>query len=997
MAVVASVAINVDSRDAAAKLRQFQQQSTAAGRAAEQLQQGTTAAGQAAQSAGRQFQTAANGLKYYIDATGRARKENGQFVSTAEAAAAGIEKQGKAASAAAGAMRSLGGVIASIGAGALVTGMVRGAAAAEQLQLRLRVLSAEYGETARVQQFVSDSAKTFGQSQTEAAAGVADVYARLRPLGITLDQIETVYKGFNATALASGTSAEAASGAFLQLSQALGSGRLQGDEFSSVAEQVPGILRLVAGEMGVTVGELKKLGSEGKITSDILINALAKGFDENSSKIKVLLDQSPAQRFKEFKDSTQALSNALGSELLPAIVPIVKQATELLRLFGSLPGPVKTLAAAVLGVTAAFVALAPAISTVIGLLGPAGIAGLIAAGPWIALAAGIGAATVALAGYRTESQKLSQSVGAAARTGNAADLTVAERRALVLEKQISEAERAQSGSGTTTNARTGQGARRGAATNAAATAGGRAGAAGGGGRGGGQRSAAGTSLAAKRAELAQLQRDIAQGKQAAAAAKPPVPDVPVPTPTPTPDGADKRKGGGKSEAEKAAEAAKRQTEQQLKAAKDLQFTQANQLLQLRAKNDFERTFVEFGIKRSEIERKYNELLQQSKSTEETKLLQQARAAEYKQSSLMLEQRALELTKQATQPLDDILKNLQDQAAYQREYGELIKNGTNPELAKQIIEINRAYEASVAALEPAIAAARAAVTKAEAEGASATEIEKYRKELERIQEIQGGLESKRGQAIGAAKEGAAKQPTVIDGIGERIKQLQADLNPIKLATDSIVGGADAIGQAFGQAFQDVATGAKSTQEALADAFKGIGQAFISMAAEIIAKQLTLILLQTIFNALSGGFGGGSAPRGTPGAKAPNGLPYYGPAFADGGFVTGPTQALIGEGGEPEYVIPASKMRSAMARYSSGARGEAVIPSSGAEPAAGGGAAVAAPIDVRYTVERINSVDYVTADQFQRGMAQAASQGAKQGEQLAMRRLQQSASTRSRLGI
>jgi hypothetical protein len=50
-----------------------------------------------------------------------------------------------------------------------------------------------------------------------------------------------------------------------------------------------------------------------------------------------------------------------------------------------------------------------------------------------------------------------------------------------------------------------------------------------------------------------------------------------------------------------------------------------------------------------------------------------------------------------------------------------------------------------------------------------------------------------------------------------------------------------------------------------------------------------------------------------------------------------------------------------------------------------------------VERINSVDYVTADQFQAGMQQAAAQGAKQGEQLAMRRLQQSASTRTRVGI
>jgi len=83
----------------------------------------------------------------------------------------------------------------------------------------------------------------------------------------------TTYEGFNAVAIANGASAQAASAAFLQLSQALGSGRLQGDEFRSIAEQVPGILRLVADEMGVTVGQLKKLGADGKITSDILINS----------------------------------------------------------------------------------------------------------------------------------------------------------------------------------------------------------------------------------------------------------------------------------------------------------------------------------------------------------------------------------------------------------------------------------------------------------------------------------------------------------------------------------------------------------------------------------------------------------------------------------------------------------------------------------------------------------------------------------------------------
>ncbi len=96
---------------------------------------------------------------------------------------------------------------------------------------------------------------------------------------------------------------------------------------------------------------------------------------------------------------------------------------------------------------------------------------------------------------------------------------------------------------------------------------------------------------------------------------------------------------------------------------------------------------------------------------------------------------------------------------------------------------------------------------------------------------------------------------------------------------------------------------------------------------------------------------------------------------------------------------AKMRESMSRYSRGARGESVIPETGGSGTSGegGGTAVAEPIDVRYTVERINSVDYVTADQFQAGMAQATQQGAQQGERLALRRLQQSSSARTRIGL
>jgi hypothetical protein len=56
-----------------------------------------------------------------------------------------------------------------------------------------------------------------------------------------------------------------------------------------------------------------------------------------------------------------------------------------------------------------------------------------------------------------------------------------------------------------------------------------------------------------------------------------------------------------------------------------------------------------------------------------------------------------------------------------------------------------------------------------------------------------------------------------------------------------------------------------------------------------------------------------------------------------------------------------------------------------------------VDVRYSVERINTVDYVTASQFQSGMQQAAQQGAQQGEQRTLRRLQNAPSARKRIGI
>ncbi len=140
-------------------------------------------------------------------------------------------------------------------------------------------------------------------------------------------------------------------------------------------------------------------------------------------------------------------------------------------------------------------------------------------------------------------------------------------------------------------------------------------------------------------------------------------------------------------------------------------------------------------------------------------------------------------------------------------------------------------------------------------------------------------------------------------------------------------------------------------------------------------------------LKAGIGGLGAALKIPGFKA----------AANGAFISGPTPTLVGEGGESEYVIPSSKMNEAMGRYARGARGGAVIPEGSGGDASGGMIGGGGSIDVSYSVERINNVNYVTAAEFERGMAQAAKRGAELGRRNVYSDLVNKRSVRSRVGV
>ena len=122
-----------------------------------------------------------------------------------------------------------------------------------------------------------------------------------------------------------------------------------------------------------------------------------------------------------------------------------------------------------------------------------------------------------------------------------------------------------------------------------------------------------------------------------------------------------------------------------------------------------------------------------------------------------------------------------------------------------------------------------------------------------------------------------------------------------------------------------------------------------------------------------------------------------AFQQGGVVNSPTMGLIGEGGESEYVIPASKMAGAMARYSAGARGGAVIPGGSGDPGTVAGSSGNTIVEYTGPTLNFNGDEYVPKSAVPEIIGAAAKRGAMAGKAQAIGSLKNSRSQRASLGL
>ena len=231
-----------------------------------------------------------------------------------------------------GALGGLRTAIGGIGLTLLARQAVNTSANFEKLNVRLGLLTKQSGTFAKSQQIAAEAQKAFGLSSTEALEGITNITGRLAPLGVGVEDIKSTFFGFNTAAKLAGASTIEASNAFRQLAQALGSGRLQGDEFRSIAEQIPTLLQPIADELNVPIGKLKEFAAEGKLTSDVVLRALRTIETDGAASLKELVANDPTQTFKNFSNATENLSRAFGDQLKPVVMEVTKALTGFINL-----------------------------------------------------------------------------------------------------------------------------------------------------------------------------------------------------------------------------------------------------------------------------------------------------------------------------------------------------------------------------------------------------------------------------------------------------------------------------------------------------------------------------------------------------------------------------------------------------------------------------------------------------------------------------------------
>ena len=338
---------------------------------------------------------------------------------------------------------------------------------------------------------------------------------------------------------------------------------------------------------------------------------------------------------------------------------------------------------------------------------------------------------------------------------------------------------------------------------------------------------------------------------------------------------------------------------------------------------------------------------------------------------------LRLDKEISVEHNKLINSMETEFELQNRVLQLQKTGLNPALANQIALVERSGENVLLGIENELRAVDQLLEK-ERETSDT-----YTDKIMSLEITRQALKDQLGinlRNLGVVKDEIIEQD-------KKNKILRDQLATQKEIESILAGG-------MTNAVMGLIEGSKTLGQVLAD----------------VAKQLASMFLNKAFSSIfSGMFSGGGVSGIGPVASGSQYASMLGgavglyssagsfKAFRQGGVVTSPTMGIIGEGGESEYVIPASKMAGAMARYSAGARGGAVIPGGSHEAGTVAGGTGNAIVEYTGPVLNFNGDEYVPKSAVPEIIGAASKQGAMAGKAQTINTLRNSRSQRASLGL
>ena len=289
-----------------------------------------------------------------------------------------LAKTGDKAEEAAGGLGKIGTVLAGFATLSFAKSLLDTADAMQSINSQVRQVTSSETEYLAVQRQLLEVANNTRASLESTSSLYVSTSRALKDYGYTQQEILQFTEATNNAMTIGGVQAEQQAAALLQLSQALGSGVLQGDEFKSIAEAAPILLDTIAEYMGKSRAEIKKLGSEGELTADVLFKAISgasEKFGEQAAKMPMTMGQALTVFSNNWQSMISRLLNDSGA--MSGIASIIKMIADNLNLvvpiMAGFAVAVTAATAQVIGLNVAMLAnpfglIAVAIGAVIGLI-----------------------------------------------------------------------------------------------------------------------------------------------------------------------------------------------------------------------------------------------------------------------------------------------------------------------------------------------------------------------------------------------------------------------------------------------------------------------------------------------------------------------------------------------------------------------------------------------------------------------------------------------------